>query len=40
MHLFCADFDQKKLEEVILIHHYDLFLPNFSGHHSMADSSK
>ena len=27
MHLLCADVDQK-LEEVILVHHYDLFLLN------------
>ena len=39
MHLFCADFGQK-LEEVILVHHYDLFLPSFGGHDSTADSSK
>ena len=38
MHLLCANFDQK-LEEVILVHHYDLFLPNFGGHDSTADSS-
>ena len=37
--LFCADFDQNP-EEVILVHHYDLFLPNFGGHDSTADSSK
>ena len=30
----------KDLEEVILVHHYDLFLPNFGGHDSTADSSK
>ena len=38
MHLLYADF--QKLEEVTLVHQYDLFLPNFSGHDSTADSSK
>ena len=30
----------KDLGEVILVHHYDLFLPNFGGHDSTADHSK
>ena len=30
----------KKLEEVILVHDYDLFLPNFGGHDPTADRSK
>ena len=30
----------KKLEEVILVHHYDVFLPNSCGHDLTADSSK
>ena len=36
MHLFCAGFDQK-LEEVILVHHFDLFLLNIGGPDSTAD---
>ena len=28
----------KKLEEVILVHHYDLFLPNFGSHDSTAQN--
>ena len=39
MHLFCADFDQKQ-EEVILVCHYDLFLPNCGGLDLTADSYK
>ena len=30
----------KDLGEVILVHHYDLFLPNFGGNVSTADSSQ
>ena len=29
--LVCADF-KHKLKEVILVHHYDLFLPSSVGH--------
>ena len=29
-----------KILEVISVHHYDLFLPNFGGHDSTADSLK
>ena len=36
MHLFCAE----KLEEVIMVHHYDLFLLNSGCPYSTADRSK
>ena len=39
MHLFCADFDNK-MEELILVHHYDQFLLNSGGPDSTADRSK
>ena len=38
MHVFCADFDPK-LEEVLSVHHSDLFLSYFGSHDSSAVSS-
>ena len=39
MYVVCADFDQK-LEEVLLVHHYDLFLSYFGSHSSAEAQSQ